>query len=391
MFAVGASILIGAVGVAVDVGLWEAAHRHLQDAADSAAISAVVGYEAGVNVTTQAEALTASYNFVNGVAGTTVTANRPPLSGSQVGNSSAVEVIVSQPQARFFSLIFGRQPVIESVRAVAMQTSSACILALDKTAVDAVSTQGSPIVNANGCSIYSDSNSSSSVNAGGSASLSALQIGAVGGFSGQSDMTATKGFYHGGILPDPYAYVTPPSFSGCNQNNFTTQQTVTLSPGVYCGGMKLTASANVTLSPGIYYIDGGPLSVSGSAALSGSGVTLVFVNCPTNGQPCANINGGATINLTAPSSGPTAGIALFGDRNMPVGTAFSLTGGANQIINGVAYFQKGALNFAGGGSSANGCSQVVADTVTFVGNSGLAINCSSLGLANIGSLPQLVE
>nr|WP_298355176.1 pilus assembly protein TadG-related protein [Rhodoblastus sp.] len=390
MFALGGSILMGAVGIAVDVGLWEAAHRDLQDAADAAAMSAVVGFQAGVDVTTQAEAVAAGYNFVNGVAGTTVTANRPPLSGSQVGNSAAVEVIVSQPQARFFSLVFGRQPVNESARAVAVQTSNACILALNQTASGAVSAQGSVAVNANGCSIYSDSNSSSSVNAGGSATISAVQIGAVGGFSGQSNMTATNGFTHGGVIQDPYAYVTPPTFSGCDQQSFSAHTTVTIYPGVYCNGMKLNSGAIVTMSPGIYYINGGSMSVNGSATLSGTGVTIYFTGS-NNNWATASFNGGANINLTAPTSGPTAGIVLFGDRNMPVGTPFGLAGGLNQILSGVTYFQKGAVSFAGGSSSFNGCSQIVANTVTLVGNSGLATNCQSFGIKKIGSIAQLIE
>jgi hypothetical protein len=48
--------------------------------ADSAAISAAVGVNAGnTNVTLQADAAAASYGFVNGSGGTTVTVNNPPL------------------------------------------------------------------------------------------------------------------------------------------------------------------------------------------------------------------------------------------------------------------------------------------------------------------------
>ncbi|MCI4680115.1 pilus assembly protein TadG-related protein [Rhodoblastus acidophilus] len=394
LFSLSAPILILAVGLAADVGSWEAAHRRLQSAADSAAISAVVGFQAGVDVPTQAKAVAASYHFVSGVAGTTVTANRPPQWGAYAGNSAAVEVIISQPQARMFSALLGGQSVAERARAVALQTSNACILALDQTASNAISAQGSVAVNANGCSIYSDSNSSTSVNAGGSARISAQQIGAVGDFSGQSNMTTVDGFTHGAVIADPYAYVTPPMFSGCDEHNFSSKKTETISPGVYCGGLTLNAGANVTMSPGIYYIDQGSFTVNGSATLTGTGVTIVFTSSTPSSPKSyatANIAGGASINLTAPTSGPTAGIVLYGDRNMPVGTSFNLAGGSSQILTGVTYFPKGAVSFAGGASSFNGCSQVVGDTVNFVGNSGLATNCSSLGIKKIGAIAQLVE
>jgi hypothetical protein len=73
----------------------------------------------------------------------------------------------------------------------------------------------------------------------------------------------------------------------------------------------------VTLNSGIYYIDGGGLSVNGGATITGSGVTLVFTKKTGNSWPTVTINGNATVNLTPPKSGPTAGIVIFGDRNMP--------------------------------------------------------------------------
>lgn len=408
MFALGASILIGAVGIAVDVGLWEATHRELQNAADSAAISAIVGFQAGVDVATQADAVAASYHFVNGVAGATVTTAWVPAPGSQSGVNNAIQVTISQPQARFFSLIFGRQPVAESAHAIAIQTSNACILALAQTVSTtasgtitetlggnisgAVSAQGSVAANANGCSIYSDStNTTSSISAGGGGTISASQIGAVGGFYGQTNMTAVNGFTHGAVISDPYAYFTPPAFSGCDQNNFMSHTTQTIYPGVYCGGMKLNASANVTMSPGVYYLDQGSLSVNGSATLTGSGVTIIFTSSTGSNYATASIAGGATVNLSAPTSGPTRGFLMYGDRNMPLGTSFGLAGGSGQVFNGISYFPQGAVSYAGGASTFNGCTQIVADTVSFVGNSTMALNCTAFGVKKIGAIAQLVE
>jgi Putative Flp pilus-assembly TadE/G-like len=393
MFALGASILLGAVGYAVDVGLWEAAHRDMQDAADSAVISAIVGSQAGVDVTTQSRAVAAGYNFVDGVAGATVTANNPPLSGSHVGDSKYVEVIVSRPQVRYFSVLFGTQPINESARAVAGQTTNACILALDLTASSGVSVQGNPVATANGCAIYSDSSSSSSVSAGGSSHISAPQIGAVGGFYGQSNMTAGA-FTHGAALPDPYGYFSPPSFSGCDKHNYTAKNTDQIYPGVYCGGISLNAGANVTMAPGVYYLDGGQLSLNGSSTLTGTGVTIVFTSStPSNANSfaTAKINGGATVNLTAPTSGATAGFVLYGDRRMPVGTSQLLNGGSAQVFSGIIYFPTAALNYTGGASGTNGCTQIVADTITFGGDSNLSLNCPSFGVAKIGAIAQLVE
>jgi hypothetical protein len=146
------------------------------------------------------------------------------------------------------------------------------------------------------------------------------------------------------------------------------------------------------LSSRVYYLDQGSLSVKGGATLTGTGVTLVFTSSTGSSYATANINGGATINLTAPTTGSTAGIVFFGDRNMPVGTSFSFEGGASQAFGGALYLPKGAVSFAGGSNTGNACTQLVADTITFSGNSNFAINCAGYGTKPLGSgLAKLVE
>ena len=62
--------------------------------------------------------------------------------------------------------------------------------------------------------------------------------------------------------------------------------------------------------------------------MTGSDVTLVFTSQNKTGFGTVQINGNATINLTAPKTGATAGIVVFGDRSIPAGTAFKFNGGA---------------------------------------------------------------
>jgi len=149
--------------------------------------------------------------------------------------------------------------------------------------------------------------------------------------------------------------------------------------------MKLVAGANITLSPGIYYIEGSGLDVAGGATLSGTGVTLVFTSSNGTNYAGATINGGANINLTAPTTGWNAGIVLFGDRNMPAGTNFTFSGGSTQSFTGALYLPKGAVKFAGGADSTAGCTQLVADTITFTGDSNFAIDCAGKGTKPLAS------
>jgi hypothetical protein len=148
--------------------------------------------------------------------------------------------------------------------------------------------------------------------------------------------------------------------------------------------MALQANANVTLNPGLYFIDRGNFSVNGNASIQGTGVTLVFTSSTMTDWPTATINGGAIVNLIAPSSGPTAGIVMYGDRNIPLGTSFKFTGGGTQYLGGAIYFPTGAVSFAGGAGTTTSCTQLIADTVTFNGNSNFAINCDGFGTKQFG-------
>jgi hypothetical protein len=104
------------------------------------------------------------------------------------------------------------------------------------------------------------------------------------------------------------------------------------------------------------------------------------------------INGNSTIDLTAPSSGPTAGIVAFGDRSMPVGASIKINSGSAQSWGGAIYLPNADLTYIGGASGASGCTQIVADTVTFSGNANLALNCAGTGVTAISTqIAKLVE
>ena len=395
-------VLIGFASLGTEGGLWYYTHHQMQDAADSAAISAATAYSgsSGAHITTQADGVAALYGFTDGSANTTVTVNRPPSQGRYTSRSGAVEVIVSQPQTRILSALWsGSSTVTITARAVALANAGVgCVLALNPHAAASASEQGNVSIALNSCSLYDNSDASNAVSVGGSSTMSAMSVNTVGDVSGSANITTTDGINTGGSpITDPYAGVSPPAQpNGCGQTNYSTHATVTLSPGVYCGGMDLGAGATVTLNPGVYYLTNqgshaGSLTMNGQASISGSGVTLVFTGSGSN-YSTATISGGATVNLTAPSTGPLAGIVIFGDRNTPQGTLYRFTGGTNQAFNGAVYLPEGQIQYSGGATGANGCNQVIGDTVNFVGNTNLAVNCTGVGTTPVGALAaKLVE
>jgi hypothetical protein len=386
-------VLVGTAGLGTEAGWWLYTHKNMQSAADSAAVSAAT---AGSNLNTEADTVTALYGFTNGTKNVTVTVNQPPSTGNYTSSPQAVEVLISQPQPRLLSALFGTDPILIKARAVALgNAGTGCVLALDPTASSAVKVSGSNQLNLIKCNLYSDSNANPSLDVSGSATVSANQVGVVGNISGASNITATNGIRTGmRPIADPYANVSPPPEPSCSNAKITVNsngKNTSLPPGCYSGSITVNAGATLNLDPGIYYLDGANLSVAGNATITGTGVTLVFTGSGSS-WGTASIGSNAIVNLTAPTSGPTQGIVMYGDRKMPVGTAFNLTGGGTQNFGGAIYLPKANLSFSGGDGTTTSCTKIIADTIALTGTSNLQVNCAALGTAAIGiTTAQLVE
>jgi hypothetical protein len=394
--AVAMPLIVGAAGLGTEASWWFYSQKNMLSAADSAAVSAAtLRASTATGVTVEGNGVAAAYGFVNGAGGATVTVNNPPTSGTYVAAPHAVEVIITQTQNRLFSSIFSTGQVTLTARAVALLSNAAngCVLALDKTANPAVAVKGSAHVNLMGCSLYDNSNGTSALNVTGSATVSAATVNVVGGISGTSSITTTAGT-NTGVDPatDPYANVTPPTQSGCSYNNkFNVKNQTELSPGVYCGDISVNAGATLTLDPGIYYFNSSNLTVAGNATIIGNNVTLVFTSTSSN-WGSATLSSNANVTLTAPTTGSTAGIVIYGDRNMPTGTSFNLTGGGTQNLAGAIYLPKADLSFSGGDGTSTTCTQIIADTISVVGNTNVRVDCSAFATKSIGTTTaQLVE
>jgi hypothetical protein len=108
---------------------------------------------------------------------------------------------------------------------------------------------------------------------------------------------------------------------------------------------------------------------------------------PSGGSPRdVSIAANAILNLVAPTTGPTAGIALFQDRVACAGCGNKIDGGSTSNITGAIYFPTNAVEYTGG-SSAGGavCTQLIAYTITFKGNSTFNSNCGSAGTKTINT------
>jgi hypothetical protein len=87
----------------------------------------------------------------------------------------------------------------------------------------------------------------------------------------------------------------------------------TLNPGVYCGGLMIMGNSRVRLNPGVYIVQNGLFKVGNRATLIGENVGFYLTGTDT----LMFFDRGSTIDLTAPKSGPLAGILFFEDSSAP--------------------------------------------------------------------------
>jgi hypothetical protein len=305
-----------------------------------------------------------------------VAVHNPPTSGPYAANSGAVEVDVSQTQPTYFMKVLGMQTVPVSTTAVAVTLSSgSCVYSLDKLASGATTVGGTATVNS-ACGLYDNSTSGSALTVSGGGTITAPLVGVVGGTSinGGGSTPPSTGIVQFG---DPLAYIAAPSFSPSSCTSFKTQNlSGPYSPQTFCGGIHVNGGNSVTFSPGLYVIDGGGITIDGNATVSGSGVTFYLTGNNGNGNNAANysgvtINSTSVVNLSSPCDGAASGIKgmlFFQDRDITNGAPSSINGAAGSTFNGGIYFKTTPLSYAGS-SAVNGFTLIVADTLTFTGNS----------------------
>lgn len=393
--------LMGGAALALDIGLWYNDKRIAQGAADSAAYSAAVDYAAGdsaANVTATAKAIAAQYGQVDGSNGVTVTVNRPPQSGTHIATTGAIEVVIRRTETPFFSSFFTNTAAVAS-RAVAVAASSStgpkyCVLALDSASATTVSTAGvsatnGVVIDMSTCGLQVNATGSDALYITGGAVIKAATVSLSGNYTvsnGGSLQVSGTTTTSAPTMADPYANVAVPTPGACAAtNSWGAGGTYTISPGTFCNGMTISNGAHVTMNAGVYIVDRGSFYLTGGATLTATaGVTIVLTSSSGSNYATAAIDNGTTINITAPSSGATKGLAFFQDRRAAASGVENFAGGTTMNVNGALYFPAQMVNFSNGASAAT-CTQLIAYRVTYTGGAKFMDNCTGYGTTEIGS------
>jgi hypothetical protein len=406
------------MAIALDGGLLQHNQRRVQATADAAALAAATelfkhypAIEASNYVTFDpsgaAAAAAQSYATVNGFKNDTtnsvVTVNIPPTSGPFTGKIGYAEVIITYNQPRYFSGIWGSSTIPVTARAVAQGSwagSKIGIMVLDPSAKDSLNASGGGTATVTGgASVIVDSKNAEAGAATGGSTIVATDFEITGGETG-----SLLGTIHTGTPPQPDPLRTlpvppvPPAGTMTTTNIGSGNKRYTLSPGLFTNLPQVNQGDEVVFKQasagngGIYYIENGFKSTGANISMDPltSGGIMIY-NAPQSSAQSQAIqitgNSAGSVNLSALTSGPYAGILMWQDRTSTVN--MSISGQGSFDLEGTFYVANAQLQVTGSGTATIG-SQYISRTLSLGGNGAVKINYTDGGTAPL-RVVKLVE
>jgi Flp pilus assembly protein TadG len=305
--------------------------------------------------------------------------------------SGSVKTAVSFPEKQVhMSVQVGTRPLLTSLITdtvtMGVEATAAvdkglplCILVLNHTAWKAFDLQGTTDVDAVGCAVHVNSSDIEGMRQTGSGTATADAFCVHGNYSGTN--YSPKPRPHCMREQDPLEEQFAADKSAVDLTSCRTDtplivvKDITLSPGVYCGGLSVIKGV-VTLEPGLHVFRGGELSIQASGTLQGAGVTILLTGSSTT--RIDNL-AGANLILSPPTSGYFAGITIAHDPASIPTQNNVIRGGGHLSIEGILYFPKQPLTISGSGVIGADTPQfaIVADTLSLEGNGLLRLEFGS--------------
>jgi Flp pilus assembly protein TadG len=411
-------VLIGFAGIGIEVGLWFAVQRQNQSAADAAAISAALEYAAQIQrgvaphpaAATAAATTAANCNLFSTSSSSSNAVCSLPSSASNTitlystGTPNAVQVVLTQPLnttfANLVTAIWG--PNVNTVNVTtsaiaAFTAGTACFLALDASAANAFLVDNGGTLPNSKCWAASNSSSGSALNCNGCTIAGPTNV--VGGdaVSNGGQLNGSPNRTYAGAIADPYASVSvagvPAPGTLCT---FTPTTPVTsgsngpIRPGHYCGGIQIADGSTLTMLPGVYSIDK-VFNISNHSTLNANGVTIIINDtyCIGDGtcQTGHGIGNNSTLNITAPSTGPFPGIAIFGPRDSSPAKVQEFVAGSQINIQGAIYFPSQTILFDPSSQlKPSLCTQIIGDMIHIQTNASISNSCGGAAVGSISIL-----
>lgn len=421
-------VFLGVAALAIDVGMLYRERRIVQTAADAGALAAAVGESKGTNITTSADAA-ATQNGLNIVSATPTAGQATVTAVDGIAGKTGtayVQVTVTNYTPTFFMGAFNAHFKLVSVSASAqasyLTSSNGCVTGLSPTGsvvpyasgaetngstsmtwgttvMSDVATEGNSKIIALNCGVVAcgpaseasgNGKTAAAIYAWDSGSISALSNSAPSYGTDNSGSTISAAPTIKTCSGDPLASSMPaqPTPGSCIDPSWMSSHNAggsaeTISPGTYCNFNSENVST-LTMNPGVYIVTN-TFSTNSGSTIKGSGVTIVLANGAiansgnytyvAGGATPYGVGNGTTMDISAPTSGTYANIAIW-DENSSASTpdTFTFGGGASSTFTGAIYAPNTNLVLGNGSGTSAISSNIVANTIMVLGGSTIQNN-----------------
>jgi Flp pilus assembly protein TadG len=321
-----------AVGAAVDYSHSNQVRTSLQKAMDSAVLAATIDGSANWQ-TAAMNAFKGNLNAKDSTVGT------PTFSLQNEVYSGSVPAVT---QTQFMKIVGIDSVALTAKSAATLAKIPLCVLGLNAFDKGAFDMNGNSKFSGPNCAVQVNSKDSKGMTQEGQPTAVARKFGVSGAHTGNGFSPAPKD--GADPIKDPYASIPFPAHDACGKGNGVTINggVTTLSPGTFCGGIRIKGGATVTLNPGVYVMVDGSFWLDGGSSATGKEVVIAF----TGSDATLRVWGDSTIDLTSPISGTYKNFQFFQDPNDDKGRGqwVSLGGNGNTgdkskaSWDGIAYF-----------------------------------------------------
>lgn len=364
-------VAIAFLGAALDYAYLSLQKTRLQGATDAAVVAAAREIHLASTDKSQLDAVVKAVLLAN--LGGKV--DGLEVSTSVSGDPLQVNVDVTTAADVFIldELIGGDATLSAHAAARPMGSMPICVLGLANQSGGTIKLNERAELTGKGCAVYSNGERSDGITVGTSAVLTAGLICSAGGVMGPNSSFKPDALTECPIVEDPLKARPAPRIGSCDHTDLAlgdisnlranygfgqrtlSEETrdeaddaseggsfevddgakeVTLSPGVYCGGLIAGAGVRVKLDPGVYVIKDGPLVVGDGAIFEGDYVGFYF-----SGDQATMLFGPmSTVNLRAPKDGPLAGLLMYENQNARPVRTFSILSDNARLLEGTLYF-----------------------------------------------------
>ncbi|MCD2174341.1 TadE/TadG family type IV pilus assembly protein [Rhizobium sp. C4] len=336
MFAMLFGGLMLAAGGTIDIATIMRVRSNIQNVSDSAALAGASQYRLGNSDTNVVRQVALS--FANSALSSAGIDGEPTVTVNDADRS--VKVAIAAKVRLHFIRLGGSAGYSVNSNATARAGSSSviCLLALGDGSTNLGVDNGR--VTASKCNTHSNSKSSDGLILNGLSTMSAKVNCTGGGYVGSDAAFDPKPATDCPAAADPLGSRPAPSDTKCDFKDYKVEIGLqTLHPGVYCGGLVIDKPSRVRLMHGTYIMKDGPLILTNGAMLNMVDAAVYL----TGKDAVLYFDYTTTLDLSAPVSGPMAGILFFEDRGAPTGRLHQIGSRIAPQLLGTIYLSRGKL------------------------------------------------